>query len=366
MHILHVVGARPNFMKAAPAMRALGAYHEVRQTLVHTGQHYDSAMSDVFFQQLGMPEPDCNLEVGSGTHTQQTAAVMAAFEPVLQKFKPDLVLVYGDVNSTLAAALVCSKLGVRVGHVEAGLRSWDRTMPEEINRLLTDQLSDLLFTPSADGDENLLREGIDKTKIHRIGNVMIDSLVRFLSSADRCFPADPPPPYALVTLHRPSNVDDLPWLHELLATLSEISSQLSIVFPVHPRTRQRLNLLDVADRANTNLRLLDPLPYLEFIELQRHATVVITDSGGIQEETTFLGVPCLTVRENTERPITIRLGTNQLVGRNVAKLRSAVQILMNDISAGTSQKQPDKSRIPLWDGQAAARLAQVIVKGSAR
>jgi UDP-N-acetylglucosamine 2-epimerase (non-hydrolysing) len=353
-------------MKAAPVMRALGAYREVRQTLVHTGQHYDSAMSDVFFQQLGMPEPDYNLGVGSGSHSQQTAAVMQAFEPVLQKHKPDLVLVYGDVNSTLAAALVCSKLGVRVGHVEAGLRSWDRTMPEEINRLLTDQLSDLLFTPSADGDENLLREGIDKSKIYRIGNVMIDSLVRLLPSTDQCFPADLPSPYAVVTLHRPSNVDDLAWLHQLLTTLSEMSSHLYIVFPVHPRTRQRLNQIDVAQRANTNLRLLDPQPYLDFIALQRHAAVVITDSGGIQEETTFLGVPCLTVRENTERPITIRLGTNQLVGRSVAKLRSAVQVVMNDRSTGKSPKPLGKVRVPLWDGRAAERLAQVIVQGSAR
>lgn len=352
-------------MKAAPAMRALGAYPQVRQTLVHTGQHYDSGMSDVFFQQLGMPEPDWNLGVGSGTHTQQTAAVMQAFEPVLQKRKPDLVLVYGDVNSTLAAALVCSKLGVRLGHVEAGLRSWDRTMPEEINRLLTDQLSDLLFTPSADGDENLLREGIDKSKIHRIGNVMIDSLVRLLPSANRCFPLDLPSPYALVTLHRPSNVDDLVWLNELLTTLREMSSQLSIVFPLHPRTRQRLNQLDLAGGSYPNLRLLEPLPYLEFIALQHRAAVVITDSGGVQEETTFLGVPCLTVRENTERPITIRLGTNQLVGLSVAKLRSAVQILMNSKS-GASPKLPDKSRIPLWDGQAAERLAQVIAQGSPR
>lgn len=352
-------------MKAAPAMRALGAYPQVRQTLVHTGQHYDSGMSDVFFQQLGMPEPDCNLGVGSGTHTQQTAAVMQAFEPVLEKRKPDLVLVYGDVNSTLAAALVCSKLGVRLGHVEAGLRSWDRTMPEEINRLLTDQLSDLLFTPSADGDENLLREGIDKSKIHRIGNVMIDSLVRLLPSANRCFPLDLPSPYALVTLHRPSNVDDLAWLNELVTTLREMSSQLSIVFPLHPRTRQRLNQLDLAGGSYPNLRLLEPLPYLEFIALQHRAAVVITDSGGVQEETTFLGVPCLTVRENTERPITIRLGTNQLVGLSVAKLRSAVQILMN-YKSGASPKLPDNSRIPLWDGQAAERLAQVIVQGSPR
>ena len=351
-------------MKAAPVMRALGACREVRQTLVHTGQHYDPAMSDVFFQQLDMPEPDCNLGVGSGTHSQQTGAVMQAFEPVLQKHSPDLVLVYGDVNSTLAAALVCSKLGVRVGHVEAGLRSWDRTMPEEINRLLTDQLSDLLFTPSADGDENLLREGIDKSRIYRIGNVMIDSLVRLLPNSDRCFRADLPARYALVTLHRPSNVDDLAWLQQLLTTLLEVSSQLSIVFPVHPRTRQRLNQLGVSDNSNANLRLLHPLPYLEFIALQRRAVVVITDSGGIQEETTFLGVPCLTVRENTERPITIRLGTNQLVGRSIAKLRSALQPLMNDRLAGTNPKRPDKARVPLWDGQAAERLAQVIMERS--
>jgi len=349
-----------------------------------------------------MPEPDCNLEVGSGTHAQQTAAVMQAFEPILQERKPDLVLVYGDVNSTIAAALVCSKLGVPVGHVEAGLRSRDRTMPEEINRLLTDQLSDLLFTPSADGDENLLREGIDPSKIHRVGNVMIDSLVRVLPKADERFPADVPSPYALVTLHRPSNVDDLPWLQELLAMLSEISSQLTIIFPVHPRTRQRLNQLSpstdepmgppkamktdgamkmgaplladfarggdfreiVADAPNARVRLVEPLPYLEFIALQRRAAVVITDSGGIQEETTFLGVPCLTVRENTERPITVTLGTNQLVGRSVRKLRSAVQDILN----GGSQNpgQPDTSRVPLWDGHAAERLAQAIVRGSPR
>jgi UDP-N-acetylglucosamine 2-epimerase (non-hydrolysing) len=365
MHVLDVVGARPNFMKAAPVLRALRAYREVRQSLVHTGQHYDSAMSDVFFQQLGMPEPDSNLGVGSGTHAQQTAAVMQTFEPVLQERRPDLVLVYGDVNSTVAAALVCSKLGVRVGHVEAGLRSRDRTMPEEINRLLTDQLSDLLFTPSADGDENLVGEGIDRSKIHRVGNVMIDSLVRLLPSADQTLPADVRSPYALVTLHRPSNVDDLPWLQKLLTTLSEMSSQLSIVFPVHPRTRQRLNQLGMAETVSAHLHLLDPLPYLEFIAWQRRASVVITDSGGIQEETTFLGVPCLTVRENTERPITVTLGTNQLVGRDLGKLRLAVKNLMNGDSISANMREPDKSRVPLWDGHAAERLAQVIMQGPA-
>jgi len=390
MHILHVVGARPNFMKAAPVLRALSAYSEVRQTLVHTGQHYDSAMSDVFFQQLGMPDPDCNLGVGSGTHAQQTAAVMQAFEPVLQERKPDLVLVYGDVNSTVAAALVCSKLGVRVAHVEAGLRSRDRTMPEEINRLLTDQLSDLLFTPSSDGDENLIREGIESSKIHRVGNVMIDSLVRLLPMAEKCLPANVTSPYALVTLHRPSNVDDLPWLGGFINTLSELSAQLSILFPVHPRTRHRLREaesatarvetgaspvprseasgkgkdLDTLSRetlsADSRLGLLDPLPYLEFIALQRRAAVVITDSGGIQEETTFLGVPCLTVRENTERPITVTMGTNQLVGRDLKKLRFAVERILNANSEGL--KPPGPAKIPLWDGHAAERIARIIVR----
>jgi UDP-N-acetylglucosamine 2-epimerase (non-hydrolysing) len=388
MHILHVVGARPNFMKAAPVLRALRSYPEVRQTLVHTGQHYDASMSDVFFQQLEMPEPDCSLGVGSGTHAQQTAAVMQAFEPVLQEHEPDLVLVYGDVNSTVAATLVCSKLGVRVGHVEAGLRSRDRTMPEEINRLLTDQLSDLLFTPSADGDENLLHEGIESSRIHRVGNVMIDSLARLLPSANQYFPSDVTPPYALVTLHRPSNVDDLPWLSDLLLTLSELSTQLGVLFPVHPRTRQRLKEVEpstvrvatgaspvkpseanarakefepasVQKSPNPCLRLLDPLPYLEFIALQRRAAVVITDSGGIQEETSFLGVPCLTVRENTERPVTITMGTNQLVGRDLQKLRIAVERILNSTSEGLKRTRTVK--IPLWDGHAAERIAEIIV-----
>ena len=361
MHILHVVGARPNFMKAAPVLRALGTHSSARQTLIHTGQHYDAAMSDVFFQQLGMPAPDFNLGVGSGTHAQQTAAIMQAFEPVLCEKKPDLVLVYGDVNSTVAAALVCSKLGVKVGHVEAGLRSGDRTMPEEINRLLTDQLSDLLFTPSADGDENLAREGIDSSKVHRVGNVMIDSLLALLPRTENCFPSDVRSPYALVTLHRPSNVDDLPWLRELLTTLSELSAALTIVFPVHPRTRQRLNdlALNYGDH-NSHLHLLDPLPYLEFIALQRRAAVVITDSGGIQEETTFLGVPCLTVRENTERPITLTLGTNQLVGRDLKALRSAVEEIVGPESRPKAAGTPDTTKIPLWDGKAAERIARIL------
>ena len=366
MHILHVVGARPNFMKAAPVLRALGSYPSVRQTLVHTGQHYDAAMSDVFFEQLGMPVPDCNLGVGSGTHAEQTATIMQAFEPVLCERRPNLVLVYGDVNSTLAAALVGSKMGVKVGHVEAGLRSRDRSMPEEINRLLTDQLSDLLFTPSADGDENLLREGIAPSKIHRVGNVMIDSLLSLLPRAEGRLPADAIPPYALVTLHRPSNVDDPRWLRDLLTTLLDLSAQLNIVFPVHPRTRQRLHALGfVMNGAQKGLRFLDPLSYLEFLALQRSAVLVITDSGGIQEETTFLGVPCLTVRENTERPITVTMGTNQLVGRDLRKLRSAVKEILSTQLPKPASTMLGSCRIPLWDGKAAVRIARVAVRTGA-
>lgn len=385
MHILHVVGARPNFMKAAPVLRALSAYPNMRQTLVHTGQHYDAAMSDVFFQQLEMPQPDVNLGVGSGTHAQQTAAIMQAFEPVVLDRKPDIVLVYGDVNSTVAAALVCSKLGVRVGHVEAGLRSRDRSMPEEINRLVTDQLSDLLFTPSRDGDENLLREGISAEKVHLVGNAMIDTLVRLLPRAERHFPASVSEPYALVTLHRPSNVDDLDWLRDLLTTLTDLGDQLTVMFPVHPRTRQRLQSLaggatdassvprsgasgigntpDVASNLSSpRLQLLDPLPYLEFLSLQQRAALVITDSGGIQEETTFLGVPCLTVRENTERPITITQGTNQLVGRDLKKLQSATREILSRRSNGIDN-EPSKVSVPLWDGHAAERIARILVRG---
>jgi UDP-N-acetylglucosamine 2-epimerase (non-hydrolysing) len=316
----------------------------------------------VFFQELEMPQPDCNLEVGSGSHAQQTAAVLSAFEPVVLERKPDLVLVYGDVNSTVAAALVCSKLGVRVGHVEAGLRSRDRTMPEETNRLLTDQLSDLLFTPSSDGDENLLREGVESSRIHLVGNVMIDTLVRLLARSEQHRRGSLKAPYVLVTLHRPSNVDDLPWLRELLATLAELSRQLTVVFPVHPRTRQRLVDLSPDSGSHPRLQLLDPLPYLDFLALQRRATVVITDSGGIQEETTFLGVPCLTVRENTERPVTITMGTNQLVGRDLQKLRAAADQILNKNSETNASGELTPCQIPLWDGHAAERIAEILLR----
>jgi UDP-N-acetylglucosamine 2-epimerase (non-hydrolysing) len=359
MHILHVVGARPNFMKAAPVLRALSSHSDIRQTLIHTGQHYDTAMSAVFFDQLEMPRPDCNLEIGSATHAQQTARIMMSFEPVLLERKPDLVLVYGDVNSTVAAALVCSKLGVPVAHIEAGLRSGDRNMPEEINRILTDQLSRFLFTPSADGDANLLREGIPSGKIHLVGNVMIDSLVRLLPKVQEHASVDVSSPYALVTLHRPSNVDDLPWLQALVATLMELSQKLNVIFPVHPRTRLRLHSLPTAFADTARLRLLEPLPYLEFLALQQQASLVITDSGGIQEESTFLGVPCLTVRENTERPITIQQGTNQLVGRDLTRLKTAADKI---VAVRGARTHVVPRSIPLWDGHAAERIAQIIVR----
>jgi len=357
VHTLHAVGARPNFMKAAPVLSALEGLGDVQQTLVHTGQHYDANMSDVFFQQLQIPPPDVNLGVGSGSHAQQTGEIMQSFEPVVESRKPDLVLVYGDVNSTMAVALVCSKLQIPVGHIEAGLRSGDRSMPEEINRLITDQLADLLFTPSADANQNLEREGVDSSKIHLVGNVMIDTLVRLQPCAVAHKPPGVTRPYALVTLHRPSNVDDLPWLRDLLQALSELSNDLAVVFPVHPRTRQRLSELGPGFEGNSRLRLLDPTPYLEFLALQQDAAVVITDSGGIQEETTFLGVPCLTVRENTERPITVSLGTNILIGRDIDRLQREVRRIL--LKNGTEKKV---CSVPLWDGHASERIAQVIAR----
>jgi UDP-N-acetylglucosamine 2-epimerase (non-hydrolysing) len=350
MHILHVVGARPNFMKAAPVMRALKKWPEARQTLVHTGQHYDKNLSDVFFSQLNMPEPDVNLQVGSGSHARQTAEVMTRFEPVVLERKPDVVLVYGDVNSTVAAALVCSKLLIRVAHVEAGLRSFDRTMPEEINRIVTDRLADMLFTPSEDGDINLEREGIPAEKIYRVGNVMIDSLVQFLPVAMQRSKNGLPDRYALVTLHRPSNVDDSASLQSIFKALLEVNEQLEVVFPVHPRTRQRIEQFGINIE---KLHLLEPLPYIEFLALQRRAAVVITDSGGIQEETTYLGVPCLTLRSNTERLVTVTLGTNVLIGQDLGRLSSELSKILE--GKGKKGTLP-----PLWDGHAAERIAEAL------
>jgi len=350
LKVFHIVGARPNFMKVAPVMSALKSRKHVVQILVHTGQHYDANMSDVFFEQLGVPAPDVNLAVGSASHARQTAEIMTRFEPVLLEHRPDVVLVYGDVNSTIAAALVCAKLGVRVGHVEAGLRSFDRTMPEEINRLVTDQLADWLFTPSEDGDINLQREGIATEKVFRVGNVMIDSLVKLLPAAERMNRTGFPKRYALVTLHRPANVDDGEGLKRILQSLLEVSQDLSVIFPAHPRTRKRI--ADFGLHAG-QVQIVDPLSYLEFLGLQSHATVVITDSGGVQEETTYLGVPCLTLRENTERPITVALGTNILVGRGPDKLRCELsRILTGKAKKGTVP--------PLWDGHAGARIAATL------
>lgn len=355
MKILHVVGARPNFMKMAPVYKALAQQEGMLQIVAHTGQHYDFNMSDIFFQQLDLPAPDLNMQVGSGSHAAQTAAIMIRCEQVVLEHRPDLVLVYGDVNSTVAAALVCSKLSVPVGHVEAGLRSFDRSMPEEINRLLTDQLADLLFTPSADGNRNLEREGIAADKVHLVGNVIIDTLIQMLPATDSQPLPDLPGRFALVTLHRPANVDDPDWLAEMLESLQTISQDLAVVFPVHPRTRERIAKLGHNGSGIPGVTLLDPLPYLSFLALQRRAAVVITDSGGIQEETTYLGTPCLTVRTSTERPVTVEIGTNILVGRDSRRLLAELE---NILRGG---KRP--GTIPaLWDGHAADRIAKIICR----
>ena len=359
MKVLHVVGARPNFMKTAPIMAEMAQYpKEFEQVLVHTGQHYDDAMSRVFFDELSLPVPDVNLEVGSGSHAQQTARVMERFEPVALDHHPDWVFVVGDVNSTLACALVCAKLGIRVAHVEAGLRSFDRTMPEECNRLLTDQVADLLFTPSQDADENLLREGIPAERIRLVGNVMIDTLVHLIPKAEErqlpmCdrFGVDE---YMLVTLHRPSNVDSSEVLAGIVAALVEISEEIPVVFPLHPRTRRRLAEMG-ASPVDGDLHLAEPLGYLDFVALEMGARLVLTDSGGVQEETTYLGVPCLTARSNTERPVTISHGTNRLVPSTKDGLVEAVRECL-----ATSRWHGEQKRSPLWDGRAPERIVEVM------
>ena len=354
---MHIVGARPNYMKVAPIMAEMARYPGTfQQVCVHTGQHYDANMSRVFFDELGMPEPGYFLQVGSGSHAEQTARIMLAFEPVVQDWQPDWVSVVGDVNSTLACALVCSKQGIAVAHVEAGLRSRDRSMPEEINSLLTDQLADLLFTPSRDGDANLLQEGIAPQKIHFVGNVMIDTLVGMLPKVRQRQVAAglglQARNYILVTLHRPVNVDHPETLAEMMDALVKISQRLPVVFPVHPRTRKHLAELGF-NEDQPGLRLLEPLGYLDFLSLMETARLVFTDSGGIQEETTFLGVPCLTARPNTERPITIEVGTNRLV-------ESTPQAILAAIEQELSGKVQRQAAIPeYWDGAAARRIVQV-------
>lgn len=359
LHLLHVVGARPNFMKVAPVWAALAPRPGVSQRLVHTGQHYDANMSDIFFAQLGLPEPDANLGVGSGSHAVQTAQIMTGFEALALEKRPDLVLVYGDVNSTVAAALVCAKLLIPVAHVEAGLRSFDRAMPEEINRLLTDQIADLLFTPSADGDANLRREGVAEHKIHCVGNVMIDTLARLLPLASQRWREPALQPwrgrrFVLVTLHRPSNVDEPAMLVAIMAALDNISRTFPVLFPVHPRTRRRLQEIGWAPNS-PELYFSDPLSYLDFLALQQTAAAVVTDSGGVQEESTFLGIPCLTVRANTERPITVEIGTNILIGQDMARLEREIEAI--------ARGQAKTGAVPpLWDGRAGERIADIITQ----
>jgi UDP-N-acetylglucosamine 2-epimerase (non-hydrolysing) len=361
--ILNIVGARPNFMKIAPIMREMKRREtDFLPLLVHTGQHYDAAMSDSFFVDLGIPKPVYHLEIGSASHAVQTAKIMMAFEPIVLKEKPDWVLVVGDVNSTIACALVCAKLGVKVAHVEAGLRSRDRTMPEEINRILTDAISDLLLTTSPDADENLKAEGIDAHKIRFVGNVMIDSLIYSLKLAENSTVREDlnltGKDYAVLTLHRPSNVDERETLSGLLDAICEISQKIPIIFPAHPRTKGRISEFGFSGKIeNSNLKLIEPLGYLDFMRLYSGARLVLTDSGGLQEETTALSIPCLTLRENTERPITISMGTNKLVGTNPEKIRQAAFEVLSENDSATDKKIP-----LLWDGKAAERICNALVE----
>lgn len=359
MKIINIVGARPNLVKIAPLLREMRRHPAIQPMLVHTGQHYDEKLSDIFFRQMEIPEPNVNLEVGSGSHAWQTAEILKRIEPVLLKEKPDLVLVVGDVNSTIATALAASKLGIGIVHVEAGLRSFDRTMPEEINRILTDALADYLFVTEEDAVENLLHEGRPREKIHLVGNVMIDALRQFLPIAQQSkigqdlglVDSGGFRPFAVLTLHRPSNVDRPATLQKLLGAVEQVADQLPVIFPVHPRTHQRLK--DMGLRERPQLRLIAPVGYLDFLCLLSRARFVLTDSGGIQEETTALAVPCLTLRENTERPVTVSEGTNQIVGQDPARIVDAArEILAGKTKAG---------RIPkLWDGRAAERIVEVL------
>lgn len=364
--LICVVGARPNFMKMAPIIRQLQQVkHLITPYLVHTGQHYDQAMKDTFFQQLGIPEPDKDLGVGSGTHAVQTANIMLQFEPVLDEIKPFAVLVVGDVNSTIACGLVAVKKQIPLIHVEAGLRSYDREMPEEINRILTDQLSDLLLTTERSAADNLIKEGIEPSRVYFAGNVMIDSLLSNCKQADslqttlqkyNCKQVINQNDYALLTLHRPSNVDDSETLSRLIQVVGDVSKKIPVIFPVHPRTQQKISQAGLLDRLPSDrVILLPPVSYLEMVGLMQTAKVVLTDSGGLQEETTALGVPCITLRENTERPITITEGTNTIVGTDPAKIMQCVdEVLANGGKSG---------RIPeYWDGKAAERIVKEIVK----
>jgi UDP-N-acetylglucosamine 2-epimerase (non-hydrolysing) len=365
LRIMNVVGARPNLPKIAPLMREMLRHREIEPILVHTGQHYDEKLSDIFFRQMGIPTPDVNLEVGSGSHASQTAEVLKRVEPVLIEQKPDLVIVVGDVNSTIAVSLAAVKLGIRVAHVEAGLRSFDRTMPEEINRILTDSIADLLFVTEEDAIAHLLKEGRPRSAIHFVGNVMIDSLRHFLPIAQQSrigheldlLDGKTWRRFGVLTLHRPSNVDSIDKLNELMSAIDAVARELPVIFPVHPRTRQRL--AEAGAGRNPYLRLIEPVGYLDFLCLLSNAALVLTDSGGIQEETTALGIPCLTLRENTERPVTISQGTNLLVGTDPVQIVNAAR----DILSGKSKA----GRIPpLWDGKAAERIVQILLRVTAK
>jgi UDP-N-acetylglucosamine 2-epimerase (non-hydrolysing) len=363
--ILNIVGARPNLPKIAPLIREMQRHPEIEPILVHTGQHYDEELSDIFFRQMDIPTPHFNLEVGSGSHAFQTAEVLKRIEPLLIDRKPDLVLVVGDVNSTIAASLAAVKLGIQVAHVEAGLRSFDRSMPEEINRILTDALADYLFVTEEDAIEHLLREGRPREAIHFVGNVMIDSLQHFLPLAQQSTIGDELDlkdgafwrRFAVLTLHRPSNVDSSETLTHLLGAIDSVAKEVPVIFPVHPRTKLRLTRAGISLHAN--LRVIPPVGYRDFLCLLSNATLVLTDSGGIQEETTALDVPCLTLRENTERPITISQGTNMLVGTDPAK----IVVIAREILAGKRKT----GRIPqLWDGHTAERIVNVLLREAPR
>lgn len=365
LRIINIVGARPNLPKIAPLMREMQRHPEIEPILVHTGQHYDESLSDIFFRQMGIPTPHVNLEVGSGSHAAQTAEVLKRVEPVLIERQPDLVLVVGDVNSTIAVSLAAVKLGIPVAHVEAGLRSFDRSMPEEINRILTDALADYLFVTEEDAIHHLLKEGRPRECIYLVGNVMIDSLRHFLPIAQKSpigvdlglTTGGGWQRFGVLTLHRPSNVDSTEKLAELLGAMDTIAAQVPVIFPVHPRTQQRLAHAGI--KHHPQLKLIPPVGYLDFLCLLSKATLVLTDSGGIQEETTALGVPCLTLRENTERPITISEGTNLLIGTYPAKILAAAQ----EVLAGKGKP----GRIPpFWDGHAAERIVEVLLRNPPR
>ncbi len=363
--IINIVGTRPNFMKIAPLMAEYSQHIGIEHILVHTGQHYDEKMSDLFFRDLGIPRPDINLEVGSSSHAIQTAEIMKAFEPIVLKYKPDAVLVVGDVNSTIACGLVAVKLGIKLVHVEAGLRSFDRSMPEEINRILTDSISDLLFCTEQSGVNNLLQEGIQKKKIHLVGNVMIDTLLGNLQRAQESTILDQLRTqgcldgggFVVLTLHRPSNVDDPVVFSRILDALAVIQDKQPVLFPVHPRTRKNLANIGLQQRIEglKNIHLLEPLGYIDFLKLTSSAAVVLTDSGGIQEETTILKVPCITLRENTERPVTAEIGSNQIVGTDTQKIITAYKNAING-----NWRKPQIP--PLWDGHAAERIVKILLE----